>query len=111
MNKKIEFKYGDEDYTLEYNRDAVIFMESQGFDLRQIQTRSVTMLDILWKGAFYKNHRKVKIDKIEEIYRNISNKEDLHAGLIEMLNETYVSLLADNDDVEDNSKNIEWKMS
>lgn len=110
MNKKIEFNYDGVDYTLEYNRDAIIYMEKQGLDIHQIDTKPLTMLSILWQGAFLKNHRREKTEKIEEIYANIPNKSDLNAALSEMYIETYSILIADNEE-NDNSKNIQWKMS
>lgn len=110
MNKKIEFNYDGVDYTLEYNRDAVIFMEREGLDISEMQSKPLTMIDILWRGAFWKNHKKEKNDKIQEIYKNVPNKSDLNAALSEMFLETYAALIGDSEDT-DNSKNIVWKMS
>ena len=110
MNKKIEFNYDDVDYTLEYNRDAVVYVEERGFNISEIKTKPVTMLNILWQGAFYKNHRKEKLDKIQEIYDSIGNKSDLNAALTEMYYEAYESLIGDKEG-EDNSKKVTWKMS
>ena len=67
------------------------------------------MVSILWQGAFLKNHKKEKPSKIQEIYDNMKNKSDLNTYLSEMVFETYAVLLGD--DEEDDSKNIEWKMS
>lgn len=110
MNKKIEFKYEGEDYTLEYNRDAVKFMESEGLQIDEIKSKPLTMIEILWQGAFFKNHRKEKIDKIQKIYDSIGNKSELHNALSEMFYETYSILIGDNEDA-DKTKNIDWKMS
>lgn len=111
MNKKIEFNYEGVDYTLEYNREAVEFMENNGLRIKEIQEKPLTMVGILWKGAFYKNHSKEKLDKVQEIYDNIPNKSDLNAALTNMFYETYAVLIGDSDEKENNSKNIEWKMS
>lgn len=110
MNKKIEFNYGGVDYTLEYNRDAIKFMEKQGLDITQIESKPLTMVSILWQGAFYKNHRREKAEIVEQIYDSIKNKTELNAALSEMFLETYSILIGDSDETDD-SKNIEWKMS
>lgn len=111
MNKKIEFNYDGVDYTLEYNREAIKFMEREGLDINEIQNKPLTMIDIMWKGAFWKNHRKEKNDKIEEIYDAIKNKTELNAALSEMFLETYSILIGDSEETGEDSKNIEWKMS
>ena len=109
MNKKIEFSYKDEDYTLEYDRNSVRVMEANGLEINAIKSKPASMIEILWQGAFLKNHKKIKAEKVMEIYNNMSNKSDLNAALSEMIYETYESLLGDSE--EDNSKNIEWKKS
>ena len=111
MNKKIEFNYDGVDYTLEYNRDAVVYMENRGLNIQEVKAKPLTMIEKLWQGAFYKNHKKEKIDKIQEIYDSINNRTDLNAALIEMFYETYEALIGDDKEEEDNSKKIEWKMS
>ncbi len=109
MNKKIEFSYDGVDYTLEYNRDAILYMEAEGLDVKQIETKPLTMISILWRGAFLKNHKREKLEKMQEIYDNIPNKTELAAALSEMYIETYSIFITDSDESDD-SKNIQWKM-
>jgi hypothetical protein len=113
MNKKIEFNYDGVDYTLEYNRDAIVYMENRGLDMSAMGSKSVTMAEILWQGAFLVNHKKETFAKIQEIFQHIPNKSELVSNLIEMVGETYAMLIGDKDeeDKKDDSKNIEWKMS
>lgn len=110
MNKKIEFNYNGVDYTLEYNRSAIKYMEGIGFNISELESKPLTMIGILWKGAFHKNHKYEKAEIIEEIYDSIKNKSELNAALSQMFIETYSVLIGDSDET-DNSKNIEWKMS
>lgn len=111
MNKKIEFTYDGVDYTLEYDRAAVKVMEREGFDIKLLQSKPLTMIDILWQGAFLKNHKKEKLETINKIYDEIPNKSDLNAALTEMFIETYSILIGDSEETDDNSKKFEWKMS
>ncbi len=110
MNKKIEFTYEGIEYTLEYDRAAIRYMESVGLDMSAIGSKPATMMGILWRGAFVKNHKKENVDKIDNMYKEIKNKTDLNAGLLEMVSEAYTSLYGDGEN-DDDSKNIEWKMS
>ena len=110
MNKKIKFCYGGVNYTLEYDRKAIEIMEANGLEIDAIKSKPASTISILWQGAFLKNHKKEKSEKIQEIYDNMGNKSELNAYLSEMAVETYTSLLGDDED-RDNSKNIDWKMS
>lgn len=106
MSKKIEFKYQDKDYCLEYNRTAIKLMEQQGFDYSEFVKKPMTMGDLAFQGAFIKNHKDIKMQLISEIYESLNDKTQLLSVLIEMVQETYEDLFADNKD----GKNTEWKI-
>jgi len=106
MSKKIEFKYQDKDYCLEYNRAAIKLMEQQGFDFSEFKTKPMTMGDLAFQGAFIKNHKDIRMNLISEIYDNLNNKPELVNVLIQMIEETYEDLYSDNKD----GKNTEWKI-
>ena len=99
---KISLNYKDKDYTLEYNRQSVRLMESQGFVLDQISDKPVTMIPMLFSGAFAKNHRGIKRTLIDEIYDECSDKTGLLNTLMEMYAET-LSALTDEKEVEGNA--------
>ena len=92
---KITLNYNDKDYELEYSRQSVRMMESQGFVLEQISSKPMTMIPLLFSGAFAKNHRGLKRALIDEILENISDKAGLLNALIEMYAETLSSLTDD----------------
>lgn len=92
---KIKLNYNDKDYELEYSRQSVRMMESQGFVLEQISSKPMTMIPLLFSGAFAKNHRGLKRALIDEILENISDKAGLLNALIEMYAETLSSLTDD----------------
>ena len=99
---KISLNYKDNDYTLEYNRQSVRMMESQGFVLEQIATKPVTMIPMMFQGAFIKNHRGLKRALIDEIYDEVADKSGLLNALMEMYAET-LSTLTDEKEVEGNA--------
>lgn len=99
---KISLNYNEKDYTLEYNRQSVRMMESQGFVLEQISAKPVTMIPMLFAGAFAKNHRGIKRTLIDEIYDECPDKTGLLNALMEMYAET-LSTLTDEKEVEGNA--------
>jgi hypothetical protein len=109
MSTKIEFSYKDKNYVLEYNRNAIKFIEKQGFNAEKISEQPATMIELAFTGAFLKNHAKLTQQEVDEIYGSIKNKQELNATLINMIRETYETLFEDSKD-EDDSKNIEWKI-
>ena len=99
---KITLNYNEKDYTLEYNRQSVRMMESQGFVLEQISTKPVTMIPMMFYGAFMKNHKGMKRALIDEIYDEVVDKSGLLNALMEMYAET-LSTLTDENEVEGNA--------
>lgn len=103
MNTKIYFTYKDVPYTLEYNRDSVKKLEAVGFNIKDFMASPMTNIELAFKGAFLKNHRKTNDSLIDEIYANMGNKEALLEKLIAMIEETYDTLFDEKD-----KGNIEW---
>ena len=104
---KITLNYENKDYELEYTRQSVRMMESQGFVLEQISSKPMTMIPMLFSGAFAKNHRGIKRALVDEILENISDKAGLLNALIEMYAETLSSLTDENE----NEGNAIWAVT
>jgi hypothetical protein len=108
MSKSINLKYGDEKYTLEYNREAIKIMEKQGFDLNQFVEKPAMMMELAFQGAFIKNHRNLKAIKVEEMYDAIPDKQGLTQNLIIMIQETYDDLFATKESTD--GKKASWEI-
>lgn len=108
MNKSITVNHKGTDYTLEYTKAVVRQMEKAGFILEEVGTKPVTLIPILFAGAFKSKHEKVSSRIIEEIYDDIEDRAELIATLIEMYDDTVNCFVEDS---EDNSKNSTWKKS
>lgn len=104
MNTKIKFTYKDVPYVLEYDRDIISTLEEAGFSAKEFANAPMKNLNLAFKGAFLKNHRKTKDSVIDEIYSNMKDKEKLISTLLTMIDECYATLF----DEEDNEGNIEW---
>ena len=101
---KINLTYNKVEYTLEYNRQSVRMMESQGFVLDELTTKPMTMIPMLFQGAFMKNHR-IKRSLIDEIFEAIPDKTGLMEALMEMYADTLGTLT---DTTSDNEGNVTW---
>ena len=92
---KITMTYNKTEYTLEYNRQSVKTLEGQGFRLDEVANMPMTMIPLLFHGAFYKNHKGIKRNLIDEISEGIGDKAGLIQALAEMYAETLSTLTDD----------------
>ena len=102
---KIVLNHEKKEYVLEYSRQSVKTMEAQGFVLDEITSKPMTMIPMLFSGAFIKNCKGVKRAVIDEIFDSIGDKTALMQGLMEMYAETLSTLTEEN--VEGN---VTWTM-
>ena len=92
---KINLTYNKKEYVLEYSRQSVKTMESQGFVLEELTTKPMTMIPLLFAGAFIKNHSGkdgVKRKVVDEIFEEIGDKTALMEALMEMYADTLSTL-------------------
>lgn len=92
---KIVLKHEGKEYVLEYNRQSVKTMEAQGFVLDEITSKPMTMIPLLFTGAFFKNCKGIKRSLVDEIYDEIGDKTALMQALMELYAETLSSLTED----------------
>lgn len=102
---KIVLNYENKEYELEFNRQSVKLMESQGFVLDEITSKPMTMIPLLFSGAFIKNCKGTKRSVIDDIFDSIADKTGLMQALMEMYAETLSTLT---DDVGEG--NVSWTL-
>ena len=105
---KINLTYDKKEYVLEYNRQSVKTMEGQGFVLEELTAKPMTMIPLLFAGAFIKNHsgkNGVKRKVVDEIFDELDNKNALIESLMEMYAETLSTLTDDG-----GAGNVSWAM-
>ena len=100
---KIAITYENNTYELEFNRNAVRMMEGQGFNIEELTKQPVTMIPMLFYGAFSKNHTGIKRNLVEKIFDSLSDKQGLIGVLVEMYAETISTLMDDNSKAEGNA--------
>lgn len=102
---KIVLNYENKEYELEYNRQSVKLMESQGFSLDELTSKPMTMIPLLFSGAFLKNCKGVKRSTVDDIFNGIGDKNALLEALMEMYAETLSSLTDSADE-----GNVTWTL-
>lgn len=55
------------EYTLEFSRKSVVKVEQAGLDVNQLQSKSMTMIPLLFWGAFLMHHPHVTKDQADKI--------------------------------------------
>lgn len=107
MNTKINLTYNNVPYVLEYDRATIKLLEANGFDIDNFLEKPMNNIELVFTGAFTKNHRKVSQNLIDEIYKKCPDKTGLMNALLKMIRESYDSLL---EDPEDNEGNAKWEV-
>ena len=102
---KIVLNHDKKEYVLEYSRQSVKTMESQGFVLDEITSKPMTMIPLLFSGAFIKNCKGTKRAVIDDIFDSIGDKTGLMQALMEMYAETLSTLTEENAE-----GNVTWTM-
>lgn len=108
MNTKINLTWKGETYTLEYNRSSIILLENSGFKLEEFLAKPMSNIELAFSGAFLKNHPKLEQSKIDDIFKNLKNKNNLIVTLERMIRESYESLLEEPEG--DDEGNATWEV-
>lgn len=106
--KHIGFTYDGKAYKLAFSRESVRTLEAQGFDIDAISTQPVTMIPLLFYGAFAVYHRGTKRKMVDEIWNNMTDKNGLVTKLVELYTETIEDLLDESEGTE--AKKITWEV-
>lgn len=91
------------EYTLEFNRKSVKKCEAAGLDLDAAGSKSMTMIPLLFWGAFQMHHPFVKQELTDKIlFEGLGGlTSDEAAYLAELYAEPFKSLIADADEGEE----------
>ena len=103
---KIKLNYDGKEYELEFSRQSVKTMESRGFVLDEISSKPMTMIPMLYEGAFIKNCTGIKRAVMDKIYDEIADKTAFIQALAELYGETLSSLTDGNE-----KGNATWAMT
>ena len=105
--KQITLNHKGKSYVLEFTRRTVEQMERAGFVLSDIENKPVSTIPALFAGAFVAKQKWIKPEAVEAIYKSITGKDKLISLLVEMYQETALSLLDEPE--EENEGNATWE--
>ena len=88
------------EYTLEYNRKSVVKTEQAGLDVNQLEAKSMTMIPLLFWGAFLMHHPHMTKDQTDKILFDGLNglNEDEMAYLGKLYAAPFQTLIAREDE-------------
>ena len=107
MSKAIKFEYEGQQYELTFTKKTVKELEQAGFSPRKIEDMPMTMIPLLFFGAFRAKHPFVKKEVVDAIYKLMPDKQGLVEALGELYDDPHEDLIAE---PEDSEKKVEWKM-
>ena len=104
MEKQIKLTYEGSEYTLCFNREAVVDLERKGFNFETLNDKPLESVMLFVNGSFYVKHSNISKTTIEKIYSAIPNKTQFINKLAEMYRDTLESLFGDS-----NEGNAKWE--
>lgn len=107
MNTTINLTYNGDKYTLEYDRSTIKLLENAGFVLEEFLRKPMNNIELVFSGAFIKNHRNLSQTTIDEIFNKVKDKTGLLQALQKMIQDSYESLL---EEPEDDEGNVTWEV-
>ena len=57
--RKCSITIKDKEYTIQLNRDSIMWLESTGFAIEDFYKKPLTSVELLWTTGFVMNHREV----------------------------------------------------
>lgn len=101
--RTINFTYNGQEYHLGFTLATVEQMERAGFVLRELGSKTTTRAQELFYGAFLAEHKGIKRKLVDEIFKELKDKEPLLTTLAEIYNEAGDALLEEG--------NVGWTIS
>lgn len=101
--RTIHFTYKNVDYTLGYTLASIEMMERGGFVRDELSKKTATRSQELFYGAFIADHKGIKRKLVDEIYKNLKDKEALLPALLELYDDAGDALMEEG--------NVAWTMS
>jgi len=70
--RKCSININDKDYTIQINRDSIVWLEARGFSIEEFTRKPITYIDMIWTSGFLMNHSTVNQSlalKLMETYK------------------------------------------
>lgn len=108
MATNVTFTYEGDEYTLEYNENAIRLLDKQfDFSLNSIEKVQLSDVPNMFFVALRMHHPRVSKKDADAMYSRIGGKTDLLAALVEMYAEAVQAIIEEPEEGEA----ISWKKS
>ncbi len=97
-------KENDTEYKLGYTRRVILDMESDGFNINEIDSKPLAAMNMLFTRSFDRFHPEVSLEKREEIYDELGDKSELMLALVDLWSYTVEGLTSNQ------NTRLKWKM-
>lgn len=109
--RQLVLNINDKDYTLQLNRNAIKWLEANGFSIDKMEEKLLTYYDLLWTSLFIANHRDVNPNlalKLQESYVAAKGNKMLNKVIAFAIEEyqSFILALADTDSKTDEELQI-----
>lgn len=104
---KIQFESNGSTYTLEFDRKSAMDAERMfGISISEVQSGKVSMLPLLFAGAFVKHHPHIKSGVVSGMLDKMGDKASLYQALAGMYLEAASTVLEDPEE----GNALAWKL-
>lgn len=96
--RKCSINIQEKDYTIQLNRDSVMWLEGSGFSLNDFDKKPLISVELLWTAGFMMNHREVNPNlalKLMESYRDEGGDVSEVAKFILEEYQSFINALSD----------------
>lgn len=104
----VKDKKTGKEYMLEFTRRSASVLEQNGFELDGVTKKPMTMIPMLFRGAFLARHSGTKGETIERIFEALRGRGELIKALCEMYYDAYATLLDEPEDGDEGNEG--WKI-
>lgn len=106
---QIVFELDKKKYTLEYTLRTAGIAERAGLNVFEVDSKPGTMIPLLVNGAFQRHHKGMTRKQTDEIYEQITKKNDFIKALVDMYLDAVQALVDDDDEADEGNAN--WTMT
>lgn len=92
--RKCSISINNKDYTIQINRDSIVWLEAKGFNIEEFTKKPVTYIDIIWAAGFTMNHPEVNLNLASKLMEKYKEEGGDIMEIINFILEEYQSFIS-----------------
>lgn len=96
--RKCSINIKDKDYTIQLNRDSIVWLEQSGFSIGDFEKKPLVTIELLWAAGFIMNHPEVNANlalKLMDSYKEEGGDVSEIARFVLDEYQSFISALSD----------------